>query len=108
MSRTAPAGSYVGEGRPAVRTGRRVQSMAALVCGSGGASRRMGGGGLDAPPLPRYDVLSIECGGSSAHTSQPLTTSTPSCAQCSTRAVTFTPNQHRQMPWQIGQSPNGE
>ena len=59
--------------RRAVRTGRRIQSMAALVCGSGGTSRRMGGGGLDVPPLPRYEPLSIECGGLSAQPRQPRT-----------------------------------
>jgi len=68
-------------GRQAVRTGRRIQSMAALVCGSGGSSRRMGGGGLDDSPLLRYEVPSIEWGGSSAHSNQPRTRGdTASCA----------------------------
>lgn len=38
---------------------------------------------------------SIECDGSSTNSSQPRTTGTPSGAQCSTRTVTFTPNQHK-------------
>jgi hypothetical protein len=62
-------------GGKVLRTGRRIRSMAATPGGSGGLSRRMGGGGLDDPPLPLYEVASIECGGSSAHSNQSRTAS---------------------------------
>jgi hypothetical protein len=56
----------------------------------------MGGGGLDGPPLPLHEVESIECGGSSVYSHQPRTTGiVASSAQLSTKAVTFTPKQHR-------------
>ncbi len=92
MSCTVRVGSYRGEGGElsgrAVAFNRWLPLFAEAVGSQGGRT-------VEALTPRRFrdtNLISIECGGSSAHPSQPHMSL---CAQCSTRAVTFTPNQHK-------------